>query len=262
LPERIDFSVGYQTAAIPVGGWSHAESRASVGSGTLGRPGAVEHRTRPEGVQSLAARGQGARAEGGEALAFAGVIASNNAFAARGMALAPTTRVEPTGAPWHVLWTHSNCEDLVGGQLAAAGFHPFAPRIESWVRRNGERRAVKVPLFPGYLFINDTLDKARHVEVRKARGVVAVLGEGWERPAVVAPEDMDAIRKLVDARMPALLHPYLSEGRRVRIVAGPLEGVEGILARVRLDKGLLVLSVDLLQRSVAVEVDCTQVEPA
>ena len=168
----------------------------------------------------------------------------------------------PESSPWHVLWTHSNCEELVGGQLAAAGFHPFVPRIESWVRRSGARRAVKVPLFPGYVFLNDTLDKTRHVEARKARGVVAVLGEGWERPAVVPAEEMDAIRKLVDARMPALLHPYLKEGRRVRIVDGPLAGVEGILLRMRLDKGLLVLSVDLLQRSVAVEVDCTQVVAA
>jgi len=165
------------------------------------------------------------------------------------------------GSPWHVLWTHSNCEDLVGGQLAAAGFHPFVPRIESWVARKGARRAVKVPLFPGYVFLNDALDKTRHVEARKARGVVAVLGEGWERPAVVPAEEMEAIRRLVSARMPALLHPYLKEGRRVRIAVGPLAGVEGILLRMRLDKGLLVLSVDLLQRSVAVEVDCTQVEP-
>jgi len=169
---------------------------------------------------------------------------------------------EPALSPWHVLWTHSNCEDLVGGQLAAAGFHPFVPRIESWVRRNGARRAVKVPLFPGYVFLNDALDKARHVDARKARGVVAVLGDGWERPAVVPAGEMDAIRKLVDARMPALLHPYLREGRRVRIADGPLAGVEGILLKLRLDKGLLVLSVDLLQRSVAVEVDCTQVVPA
>ncbi|PYQ38628.1 MAG: hypothetical protein DMF77_23610 [Acidobacteria bacterium] len=100
------------------------------------------------------------------------------------------------------------------------------------------------------------------MEVRKARGVVAILGEGWERPAVVPEAEMEAIQKLVDARVPALLHPYLKEGRRVRIAAGPLAGVEGILVRVRSDKGLVVLSVDLLQRSVAVEVDCTHVVAA
>ena len=165
-------------------------------------------------------------------------------------------------APWHVLWTHNNCEDLVSAQLRARGFHPFVPRIETWARRAGTRRLVTVPLFPGYLFVNDALDKARHVEVRKARGVVAVLGEGWDRPAVLPDAEIDAIRKVVDARVPAFVHPYLKEGRRVRIEEGPLAGVEGLLLRVNPDKGVLVLSVDMLQRSVAVEVDCTQVVPA
>jgi transcription antitermination factor NusG len=121
---------------------------------------------------------------------------------------------------------------------------------------------VTVPLFPGYLFLNDALDKARHVEVRKARGVVSILGDGWDRPAVIPDAEMDAIRKIVEARVPAFAHPYLREGNRVRIEEGPLAGVEGVLVRVRPDKGLLVLSVDMLQRSVAVEVDCTQVVPA
>ncbi|PYQ55283.1 MAG: NusG-like protein [Acidobacteria bacterium] len=188
------------------------------------------------------------------------------------MSSAVATLVEPSTehtsvscaqtAPWHVVWTHSNCEDLVSGQLAAAGFHPFVPKIEQWARRNGTRRAVNVPLFAGYLFLNDALDKTRHVAVRKARGVVAILGEGWDRPALIPAAEIEAIRKVVETRVRAFAHPYLKEGRRVRIEAGPLAGVEGILVRVRPDKGLLVLSVDLLQRSVAVEVDWTQVAPA
>jgi len=150
----------------------------------------------------------------------------------------------------------------VCSQLAARGFHPFLPRIETWTRRANTRRMVTVPLFPGYLFLNDALDKARHVEVRKARGVVSILSYGWGRPAVIPDAEMDAIRKIVEARVPAFAHPYLREGNRVRIEEGPLAGVEGVLVRVRPDKGLLVLSVDMLQRSVAVEVDCTQVVPA
>ncbi len=148
------------------------------------------------------------------------------------------------------------------GQLATRGFHPFVPRIETWTRRNNARRLVSVPLFPGYLFLNDALDKARHVEVRKARGVAAILGEGWDRPAVVPDAEIQAIKKVVEARVPAFAHPYLREGQRVRIEDGPLAGVEGVLLRARPDKGLLVLSIDMLRRSVAVEVDCSQVVPA
>jgi transcription antitermination factor NusG len=62
--------------------------------------------------------------------------------------------------------------------------------------------------------------------------------------------------------VPSFAHPYLREGRRARIVSGPLAGVEGILKKVHPEKGVLVISVHLLQRSVAVEVDCAQVVPA
>lgn len=167
-----------------------------------------------------------------------------------------------TGAPWHVLWTNSHFEDIVCTQLAARGFHPYVPRIDAWTHRAGARRRVTVPLFPGYLFLNDALDKARHAEVRKARGVAAILGDGWDRPAVVPDSEIDAIRKVVEAGVPAFAHPYLTEGRRVRIEGGPLAGVEGVLLRVRPEKGLLVVSIEMLRRSVAVEVDCSQVVPA
>jgi transcription antitermination factor NusG len=120
---------------------------------------------------------------------------------------------------------------------------------------------LDVPLFPGYLFLRGSLDKARHTEVRKARGLVRILGERWDRPATVPEHEIDAIRALVDSRLPAARHPYLREGRRVRIASGPLAGIEGILVKDRADKGLLVLSVNLLQRSVAVEVDCRHVDP-
>jgi transcription termination/antitermination protein NusG len=165
-------------------------------------------------------------------------------------------------APWHLLWTRSHFESSVSDQLSAAGFHPFLPTQEIWSRRRGVRHRIRVPLFPGYLFLNDALDKEAHVNVRKTRGVVNVLGDGWERPAVVSRQEVDAIRKLVEADVPAFSHPFLTEGSRVRIMAGPLANVEGILLRSRPDRGLVVLSVGLLQRSVAVEVDCTLVEPA
>jgi transcription termination/antitermination protein NusG len=164
-------------------------------------------------------------------------------------------------APWHVAWTHSHCEQLVSDQLAAKGFHPFLPKIDVWSVRAGARRLVRAPMFPGYLFLNDVLDKTAHIEVRKARGLARILGDGWDRPAVVPEAEMAAVRQVAASRVPAFAHPYLCEGRRVRIVSGPLAEVEGILIKVRPEKGLLVLSVHLLQRSVAVEVDGTQVVP-
>lgn len=179
-----------------------------------------------------------------------GVLAAEGAAAAAGR-----------DATWHVLWTHSHSEQLVCDQLSAKGFHPFLPQIEVWSVRAGRRRLINAPMFPGYLFLNDAVDKQRHIEVCKARGLARILGEGWDRLAVVPDAEIAAIRQLAASRVPVFAHPYLREGRRVRIVSGPLADVEGILVKARPEKGVLVLSVHILQRSVAVEVDSAQVVP-
>lgn len=166
------------------------------------------------------------------------------------------------GPRWHVLWAHSNCEQLVYDQLAARGFHLFLPKIDAWSRRGGVRHVANIPLFPGYLFLHDAMDKPSYIEVCKARGLVRLLGERWDRLSVVPDREIEAIQKILQARVPAMPHPYLREGQRVRITRGPLADVEGILVRIKPNKGLLVLSVDLLRRGVAVEVDCTLVTPA
>ncbi len=117
-------------------------------------------------------------------------------------------------------------------------------------------------MFPGYVFLHGAMDKASYVEVLKARGLVRVLGERWDRLATVPDAEIDAIRRIVGARVPTLPYVFLREGQRVRITRGPLADLEGILVRTKPNRGLLVVSVDLLQRSVAVQVDCTSVTPA
>jgi transcription termination/antitermination protein NusG len=163
---------------------------------------------------------------------------------------------------WRVLWTHSNCEQLVHDQLAAKGFELFLPTVEAWCRRGGVRRLARLPLFRGYLFLRHAIDKAAYVEVCKARGLVRVLGERWDQLDVVPDIEIQAIQRLVRAGAPMLPHPYLREGQRVRITRGPLADVEGILVRINPKKGLLVVSVNLLKRSVAVQLDCTALEAA
>src|SRR2546430_8062486 len=105
------------------------------------------------------------------------------------------------------------------------------------------------------------MDKAHYIEVRKARGLVAILGERWDRLSAVPDQEIEAVQTVVGARLPVLPHAYLQEGQRVRIIRGPLADVQGILVRQDPRRGLLVLSVALLQQSVAVEVDCTDVVP-
>jgi transcription antitermination factor NusG len=172
--------------------------------------------------------------------------------------------LEPSVAQrrWHVLWTRSNCEQLVCDQLTTRGFQPFLPKAEVWSRRNGIRRLESVPLFPGYLFLHHHMDKRSYLDVCRATGLVRVLGERWDRLAVVPDAEMDDIQRIVRARVPVRPHPYLRDGQRVRITSGPLQDTEGLLLRTKPNKGMLIVSVRMLQRSVAVEVDCTAVAAA
>jgi transcription termination/antitermination protein NusG len=165
----------------------------------------------------------------------------------------------PVSPRWYALWTRSHCERLVWDQLTAKGFHAFLPTIDVWSRRAEVRHRIQIPMFPGYLFLRRAMDKASYIEVRKTRGLVCVLGERWDCLAVVPGCEVEAIQKVLQARVPLFPHAYLREGQRVRIARGPLTDVEGVLVRQKPHKGLLVLSVDLLRQSVAVEVDCTWV---
>jgi len=174
----------------------------------------------------------------------------------------PEALLESTTDRWRVLWTHSNCEQLVYNQLAAKGFELFLPTLEAWSKRGGVRRLGRVPMFRGYLFLRHAMDKMSYLEVCKARGLVSVLGERWDRLAVVPDSEIGAIQNLLHAGLPILPYPYLREGQRVRITEGPLANTEGVIVRVNPKKGLLVVSVNLLQRSVAVHLDCTRLEAA
>lgn len=191
----------------------------------------------------------------------------NGAETKGGEALPDTIVIDPVVSEeqrvqWHVLWTHSNFEQLLYDQLAAKGFDVFLPTINAWSRRGGVRRLTSVPLFRGYLFVHHAMDKTSYLEVYKARGLVRVLGERWDRLDVVPDSEIEAIQTVLRTRLPILPYPYLREGQRVRITSGPMVDVEGILVRSNPNKGLLVISIDLLRRSIAVQVDCTLVEAA
>ena len=171
----------------------------------------------------------------------------------------------PEGAStplWYALYTRSHCEQLVCDQLAVKGFHIFLPKIDVWSRRAGKKHLISGPMFPGYLFLRHAMDKTSHVEVRKARSLVRILGQRWDEPSAVPDAEIEAIQTTLSASMPIMFHPYIREGQRVRITQGPLKGLEGILVQSNPAKGLLILSVDLLQRSIAVEIDCRAVTAA
>ena len=170
--------------------------------------------------------------------------------------------VHEVHAQWFALWTHSHCEQLVRDQLVAKGFEAFLPTIRTWSRRAGTQRLIPLPIFPSYLFVHRAMDKRSYIEILKSKGLVRILGERWDQLSAVADTEIEALRLIQNTELVVTSHPYLREGQRVRINQGPLAGVEGVLVRSKPNRGLLVISVDLLRQSVAVEVDCTLVTPA
>lgn len=169
------------------------------------------------------------------------------------------SRAEMPSPRWHVLWTKSNCEQAVHDQLAAGGFDVLLPTVDKWSRRRHTRCLYRAPLFPGYLFVRHAVDKDSYIEISKARGLVRILGERWDKLAVIPDEEIESIRKVNQSDLPRMPHPYLKVGQTVRIISGPLANVQGVYLREETKRGLLVLSVEMLRRSLAVEIDCTLV---
>jgi transcription antitermination factor NusG len=178
----------------------------------------------------------------------------------KGAKPAVATDVSTAAAPaWYAIWTRSNCEQLVNDQLNDRGFSLFLPKATVWSDRGRIKKRVTVPLFPGYLFVHHVLDRHAHVEIIKARGVVRVLGDTLDGITPIPDHEVARLQRLVDAELPMFPYIGFNGGDPVRITAGPLAGLEGTFVRGRPDKGLFVVTVTLLQRHVAVEVDCATV---
>lgn len=162
---------------------------------------------------------------------------------------------------WYAVWLRSNYEHAVTRQLSARGFRPFLPEVRTWSRRQGTRRTIPTPMFPGYLFVRVALDKERYVDLLKVQGVVRVLEDGWTRLTPVPDAEIDAIHQIAGAGVDVFPCAHLRGGERVRVLQGPLNGVEGVFVHDRPSRGRLVVSVDMLGRSIAVEMDAADVEP-
>ena len=156
---------------------------------------------------------------------------------------------EPARFPWYGVRTRSNHEKVAATVLSAKGFENYLPSYR--VRRRWSDRTVEttLPLFPGYVFCR--FDAASRFPIVSTPGVVSIVGFG-DSPAPIADIEIEAIQAVLHSGFAAEPCPFLTEGQRVRIKHGPLQNVEGILLKKKAD-WRLVVSVTMLQRSVAVE---------
>lgn len=169
---------------------------------------------------------------------------------------APLTEASTEASTWYALHTRYQHERSVTSMLAEKGFVVFCPTYTEVHRWKDRRKEVTLPLFPGYLFLANGLD--RRIEVLSTPGVSKIVSVG-NTPAVVPEDEISAIRIATQSRRRVTPHPYLKEGDRLRVTSGPLAGVEGILQAWK-DGFRLVLSIELLGRSVGVEVDLCDIQ--
>jgi len=141
--------------------------------------------------------------------------------------------------------------------LEAKGFEVFLPLYESMRRWKDRKKLLSLPLFPCYVFVRGALD--RRLPVMTTPGVHMIISRG-ERVVTLPDEEVEAIRRTVEAQFRVEPHPFLRCGERVRVIRGSLEGVEGVLTRKK-NLCRLVLSVQMLAQSVAVEIDSLDVAP-
>jgi transcription elongation factor/antiterminator RfaH len=154
-------------------------------------------------------------------------------------------------ASWYALQVRSRKEGYVASQIQGQGYECLLPTYKSVRKWSDRMKEIEQPLFPGYLFCRFDFQNRRPVTTTP--GVLQIVGYG--RTAVsVSDEEIQALQLAVASEMPKQPWPYLEVGQRVRVNYGTLSGLEGILVNVK-GNHRVILSVTLLQRSVAMEVE-------
>lgn len=168
-----------------------------------------------------------------------------------------TTPMMPVGLEWFALKVRTKAEESVRSALAGRGYEALLPTYVS-VRKYSDRlKKVHVPLFPGYVFCK--MDRGRRLPVLMTPGVEYAVGFGG-RLEPVPEAEMQAIETAMHSGLAVQPWPFLTTGDRVRIATGALAGVDGILVRAQ-GADRLIVSIEMLQRSLAIEVDRTWVRP-
>jgi len=156
-----------------------------------------------------------------------------------------------TSHDWYAIRVKSNRERMAADALRGKGLQVFLPVYHRRRMRNGTMSSLPVPLFPGYLFCR--FDVRTRLPILTVPGVVNIVGIGKE-PHAVEEAEMGRLLALAESNLPLTPLPYLLPGEHVRIQRGPLRGIEGVILSTE-DQDRLVVSVSLLQRSVAVDVE-------
>ncbi len=158
--------------------------------------------------------------------------------------------------PWFALQVNSRKENWIFAHLVGKGYECFLPKYKSVRQWSDRRKQMESPLFPGYLFCR--FNPLERLPILKTPGVMEIVGCN-RKPIPIDEQEIQAIQRMMESSLVRQPWPYLEVGERVRIQSGALRGLVGILVALK-GNYRLVLSVTLLKRSVAVEIDAAAVQ--
>jgi transcription antitermination factor NusG len=164
---------------------------------------------------------------------------------------------EPSLYPWFALRVRSNYERLSGSHLRERGYELFSPSYSVERQWSDRTKQIEKFLFPGYIFCR--FDPNDRLPILTVPGIVEVVGFG-KSPQQIPDAEIERVRRMVESGLRIGPYPYMQVGQAVLIEHGPLSGVEGILVQVK-GNARLVVSVNLLQRSVSAEIDRHSIRP-
>jgi transcription antitermination factor NusG len=161
---------------------------------------------------------------------------------------------------WYAVHTMARHEKWVAAQFEEKRVCTFLPLLRQIHKWSDRRRVVEIPMFSCYAFVRMVQTVEERLKVLRTPGVLGFVGS--DRQGTEIPEEqIESLRKAISEKVPCLPHPFIGVGERVRICGGSLNGVEGILMRQGRDQSL-VISVELLQRSVSIRVEGYDIELA
>jgi transcription termination/antitermination protein NusG len=159
---------------------------------------------------------------------------------------------------WYALHTKSRFENVVNDGLAKKTLGVFLPKITVKSRRRDRHKMIRVPLFPGYIFVRTDLNPYEHVEILKTTGAVRLIGS-TRGPVPIADATIESLKIMVSTDEEIITGTRFKQGDRVIVVNGPFAGVMGLFSSYRGD-GRVVVNIEALGQFAAVHVDAADVE--
>lgn len=174
--------------------------------------------------------------------------------------LSRSTELPAPDSHWFAVQTRPRHEKKVNSGLSERGISSFLPLYREKRRWSDRHQWVELPLFSQYLFVRVPISAESRVRVLQTPGVVQFVGAPG-RGTTIPDEQIESLQAIVDQRIPMAPHEFIRVGERVRIRGGALHGIEGVVLAIRNERNFVV-SVDLIEKSVAIRIQGFEVEPA